>query len=242
MRLWIDTDVGDNPDDAVALLAAAAHPDVDVVGVSTTGGKTEWRAELARQLVDANVVPGERPDDLAARFSAAHADAALAIGPLTNIAALSALDVAVPSLTVMGGVFEPVRHRGRVRHVEWNFGSDPAATAVVAQRVPMTVVPLDVTVAMRVEPKMLDDLVAASPTLAPEIERWSVEHDDPVVLHDPLALLVALGEADAIVESRRFVVDPHDGSVRPRDSGAQHSVVVAVDAPRALARVLELLG
>ena len=51
MRLWIDTDVGDNPDDAVALLAAAAHPEVDLVGVSTTGGRTEWRAGLARELV-----------------------------------------------------------------------------------------------------------------------------------------------------------------------------------------------
>jgi inosine-uridine nucleoside N-ribohydrolase len=241
VRLWIDTDIGDNPDDAVALVAAAAHPDVDVVGISTTGGKTEWRADLASQLVDIDAVPGDRPDDLAARFVAANVDALLAIGPLTNIAALTALDVAVPTLTVMGGVFEPVRHRGRVRHVEWNFGSDPAATSIVAERVPMTLVPLDVTVAMRVEPQMLDDLVAAAPQLAPEVERWSAEHDDPVVLHDPLALLVALGDADVRVESRRFVVDPHDGSVRPTDGGSEHSVVVRVDAPRALTRVLELL-
>ena len=69
MRLWIDTDVGDNPDDAVALLCAAAHPDIELVGVSTTGGQTEWRAELARQLVDAVVVPGERPDELASQFA-----------------------------------------------------------------------------------------------------------------------------------------------------------------------------
>ena len=40
VRLWIDTDIGDNPDDAVALLCAAAHPDVELVGVSTTGGRT----------------------------------------------------------------------------------------------------------------------------------------------------------------------------------------------------------
>ena len=81
MRLWIDSDVGDNPDDAVALVAAAAHPAVDLVGVSTTGGKTEWRAELARHLVDTDVVPGERPDELAAQFSAANVDAVRTIGP-----------------------------------------------------------------------------------------------------------------------------------------------------------------
>ena len=232
MRLWIDTDIGDNPDDAVALVAAVAHPDVELVGISTTGGKTEWRAELARQLVETDVVPGERPDELAERFVGANVDALLAIGPLTNVAALTALDVPVPTLTAMGGLFEPVRHRGRVRHVEWNFGSDPVA---------MRLVPLDVTVAMRVEPEMLDDLVAAAPQLTPEIQRWNAEHDDPVVLHDPLALLVALRDADVRVESRRFEVDPHDGSVRPTDGGSEHSVVVGVDAPRALTRVLELL-
>ena len=60
MRLWIDTDVGTNPDDAVALLCAAAHSDVDLVGVSTVDGDTEWRAEIGRTLVDAPVVPGAR--------------------------------------------------------------------------------------------------------------------------------------------------------------------------------------
>jgi len=50
VRLWIDTDVGTNPDDAVALLCAAGHRDVDLVGVSTVDGDTEWRAEVARAL------------------------------------------------------------------------------------------------------------------------------------------------------------------------------------------------
>ena len=58
LRLWVDTDVGDDPDDAVALLCASAHPAVDLVGVSTTGGDTEWRAELAAGLVDTTVVAG----------------------------------------------------------------------------------------------------------------------------------------------------------------------------------------
>ena len=37
VRLWIDTDVGDNPDDAVALLVAAAHPDVESGGCQHHG-------------------------------------------------------------------------------------------------------------------------------------------------------------------------------------------------------------
>ena len=43
-----------------ALLCAAGHRDVDLVGVSTVDGDTEWRAEIARTLVGAPVVPGAR--------------------------------------------------------------------------------------------------------------------------------------------------------------------------------------
>ncbi|HXY93511.1 MAG TPA: nucleoside hydrolase [Acidimicrobiia bacterium] len=242
MRLWIDTDVGDNPDDAVALVCAAAHPAVELVGVSTTGGRTEWRAALARRLVDAEVVPGEQPDALAATFAAARPEALLAIGPLTNLAALVVLEVTLPPLTVMGGVLEAVRHRGRLRHVEWNFGSDPAASSLVVANADLTLVPLEVTVAMRLEPEVLAKLVACERRLEPEVARWSAEHDDPVVLHDPLALLVAAGEPFVTTESQRLVVDAHDGSVRVSDQGREQTVVVGVDAPAAVDRVLGLLG
>ena len=215
MRLWIDTDVGDNPDDAVALLCADAHPDVDVVGVSTTGGRTEWRAELAREFTEASVVAGEHPDELVAAVTAAQPDAMLAIGPLTNIAALMALGVAPPVLTVMGGVLVPLRHRGRLRRVEWNFSRDPSAAGFVLAGMPTTVVPLDVTVAMRLEPAQLDRLAAAVPRLVPEIERWVTEQDEPVVLHDPLALLVAIGDSIVTVESARA------GGGRDRRDGAR---------------------
>jgi inosine-uridine nucleoside N-ribohydrolase len=242
VRLWIDTDVGDNPDDAVALLCAAGHPDIELVGVSTTGGQTEWRAELARQLVDTVVVPGERPDALASQFAGARADALLAIGPLTNIAALSVVQPAMPPLTVMGGVLQPVRHRGRLRRVEWNFGRDPAATAAVLSAMGLTLVPLDVTVEMRVEADVVAELVARAPRLEPEIARWASEHDDPVVLHDPLALLVAADEPLVTIERRRLSADPHDGTVRDASTAREHSVVVAVDAPAAVDRVLRLLA
>jgi inosine-uridine nucleoside N-ribohydrolase len=242
VRLWIDTDVGDNPDDAVALLCAAAHAVVELVGVSTTGGRTEWRAELARRLVGRVTVPGERPDELASKFADARPDAMLAIGPLTNVAALCVLGTVLPPLTVMGGVLEPVRHRGRLRRVEWNFGRDPAATAAAVAGVDLTLVPLDVTVAMRVEPDVVAELVALAPRLEPEIARWEAERDDPVVLHDPLALLVAAGEPVVTMERRRLAADPHDGTVREDADGREQSVVVSADAPAAVDRVLELLS
>ena len=52
MKVWIDTDIGSDVDDAVALLCAARHPDVELVGVSTVLGRVEVRAWLARELLD----------------------------------------------------------------------------------------------------------------------------------------------------------------------------------------------
>lgn len=242
MRLWIDTDVGDNPDDAVALLCARAHPAVELVGVSTSGRRSEWRAALARELVDAEVVPGDHPDEVAERFVTAKPEALLAIGPLTNVAALAALGVGIPPLTVMGGVLVPLRHRSRLRRVEWNFSQDPGAAAVVVERTGATIVPLDVTVAMRLEPAVLERLLSAAPRLTPEIERWIAEQDEPVVLHDPLALLVALGEPFVAIEPRTLRVDATDGTLREVDGGREHAVVVSVDAPAAVDRVLGLFG
>ena len=104
-----------------------------------------------------------------------------------------------------------------------------------------TVVPLDVTVAMRLEPAALDRLLAVAPELVPEVERWIAEQGEPIVLHDPLALLVALGEPLAQIEPRRLWVDATDGVVREGAAGREHAVVVSVDAPAAVDRVLGLL-
>jgi inosine-uridine nucleoside N-ribohydrolase len=241
VRLWIDTDVGDNPDDAVALLCAAAHPAVELVGVSTTGGRTQWRAELARTFVDAEVVAGGRPDLLAERLAGATPDALLAIGPMTNVAALVVLGDA-PPVVAMGGAMGSVRHRGRIRHVEANFGADAAAAAVVVERADLTLVPLDVTVAMRLDAPTLDRLVATDARLAPEVARWTAERDDPVVLHDPLALLAASGEPLVEHARRRIAVDPHDGALRETAGGREQTVVTGVDAVAAVDRILALLG
>jgi inosine-uridine nucleoside N-ribohydrolase len=236
VRLWIDTDVGDNPDDAVTLLCAGSHPAVEVVGVSTTGGRTEWRAEVAQEFVDTLVVPGEKPDEMAAGIASAEPDALLAIGPLTNVAALAALGLTPPTLTVMGGALEPVRHRGRLRRVESNFGRDPAAAALV-----VATVALDVTVAMRLGAQDLAGLVASKPLLAAEVERWAIEQHEPVVLHDPLALLVAVGEPFVRIEPRRLLVDRHDGAVRESADGCDQRVVTHADAQAAIRRLAELL-
>src|SRR5688572_1624388 len=122
MRVWIDTDVGGDPDDAVALLGAAAHPDVELVGVSTVDGDSERRAAIARELVNAPVVAGEALT--AATVHDADPDAVLAIGPLTNIAQLIEGGYRPRRLAIMGGARRPVQHRRQMMTVEHNFGRD----------------------------------------------------------------------------------------------------------------------
>jgi inosine-uridine nucleoside N-ribohydrolase len=248
VRLWIDTDVGTNPDDAVALLCAAGHRDVDLVGVSTVDGDTEWRAEIARTLVDAPVVPGAR---LGVRdVAASQAEALLAIGPLVNVARLAAAGVLPPRLGVMGGVLRPVHHRGAVREVEYNFGTRPAAAqAVIGHTSGVLLCPLDVTVRMRPSAADLHDLVDAAPVLGPMFDDWRERHraegipDDEaaVRLHDPLALLALVGEPVVAVERQALTVNERGAVDADFGRGRAVDVVTDVDAVRAVERIVELV-
>ncbi|MGQ0802442.1 MAG: nucleoside hydrolase [Actinomycetota bacterium] len=240
MRLWIDTDIGDDPDDAVALLGAVAHPDVDLVGVSTVAGDTARRARLAAELVDAHVVDGAnlRPADV----RDADPEALLAIGPLTNVARLLDAGYRPGRLALMGGARAPVRHRGVTMTVEHNFGSDASAAAMVVNDHPgVLLCPLDVTVRMWLDPEEVAALAAADGRLAPHFEDWARRrHGAPVCLHDPLALLALLEEPVVRIEPRALAVEP-DGRLVDAADGSEHEVVVDVDATAAKACILALV-
>src|SRR3984885_14652941 len=57
-KVIIDSDIGDDIDDAFALALALHSPELQILGVTTTFGDTELRAKLARRLLDA----AGRPD------------------------------------------------------------------------------------------------------------------------------------------------------------------------------------
>jgi hypothetical protein len=50
VRVHVDTDLGDDPDDLSALAYLLARLDVDLVGVTTVDDPDGWRADLARDL------------------------------------------------------------------------------------------------------------------------------------------------------------------------------------------------
>ena len=53
VSLILDTDIGDDVDDAFALAQAALHPSIDLVAITTCWGDTAARARLARRVLDA---------------------------------------------------------------------------------------------------------------------------------------------------------------------------------------------
>ncbi len=52
ISLILDTDIGDDVDDAFALAFAARHPRIRLCAVTTVLGDTQWRAALALRLLD----------------------------------------------------------------------------------------------------------------------------------------------------------------------------------------------
>jgi purine nucleosidase len=64
MRLILDTDIGSDVDDALALAFCLRHPDIDLAAVTTVADDTVWRARIATTLLrlaersDVPVAPG----------------------------------------------------------------------------------------------------------------------------------------------------------------------------------------
>ena len=56
MKIWLDTDLGSDVDDALALAYGLRHPHLEVVGISTVFGDVELRSQCAEALLQkANV-------------------------------------------------------------------------------------------------------------------------------------------------------------------------------------------
>ncbi|MEZ4280723.1 MAG: nucleoside hydrolase [Myxococcota bacterium] len=51
LRIWIDTDIGSDVDDALALAYALRHPELELVGVSTVFGDVALRSQIAQALL-----------------------------------------------------------------------------------------------------------------------------------------------------------------------------------------------
>ncbi len=237
MRLWIDTDAGDNPDDTIALWCAAQAADIDLAGVSTVDGDVALRAEFVRTLLpDVDVVAGPPPQDRVAA-----SDVLLGIGPWTHVADLADAGALPRRVVLMGGALAPIQHRGELRRIEHNVGRDPdAAARLIRGTGNLIVVPLDATARLEAHARDEKVLVREIPGFRDQLLGWrQVNGELPLVLHDVAALFVALGDRVARMESRRLVIEP-DGTMWASVDGPLQHVVAHVNSDETRARMRAL--
>lgn len=246
----LDTDIGSDIDDALALAYLLRQPRCELVGITTVSGQPQERASLADAVCRAGgredipihagtsapllteqnqpyapqsaaLVSGGWPhreftpstaiDFLRETIHARPGEVTLlAIGPLTNLALLFALDPEVPrllkELVLMGGWYfdrpQP----------EWNIRCDPHAAAMVfAAPVPrLTAVGIDVTQQCRMP---ADDcrrrFAEAGGPLAPVAafaEVWFQDRPE-ITFHDPLAAALIFEPSLCATEAHQISVE-----------------------------------
>jgi inosine-uridine nucleoside N-ribohydrolase len=165
----------------------------------------------------------------------------LAIGPLTNLALLFAIDPEVPallrSLVLMGGRFS------NDDRSEWNATFDPHATAMVYRarvRVHRSI-GLDVTEAITLDSVGIRGRIEldASDPLRDWIAVW-LQHRPTITFHDPLTAVTVFDATVCRFETGRVEVeytDRHQSGVtrwHPGDPSKRHQVAVDVDRERFL--------
>jgi purine nucleosidase/pyrimidine-specific ribonucleoside hydrolase len=177
----------------------------------------------------------------------------LTLGPLTNLALMlrAAPDAAArlgPVIAMGGAVDAPGNQTGPdgLRRAEFNFAFDPEAVAeVLAAGLDLTLIPLDVTRAVRADAAFLARLAKGGPrarTAAAVIGAYLEGHADTQSrpLHDPCVPVLALDPSPFRIETRRLGVELEGGHAGALVPGA-HPVrcALGVDAPAVLDRLAE---
>jgi inosine-uridine nucleoside N-ribohydrolase len=290
-KVLLDTDIGSDIDDALALAYLLSQPRCELLGVTTVSGRARPRAEMASAMChhagrpEVPVHAGcespllAEPRQKAAQQAAALGDrprrrdfepataveflrrtiranpgevTLLAIGPMTNVATLFALDPEVPGLLgqlvlMCGRFFEGMGH-------EWNAVNDAHATAIVYGAGRRTAPPrhlsygLDVTGRCRMPADECRRRFTAA-VLEPVrefAEVWFAAGRERITFHDPLAT-ACIFEPDLCRYRRGRVsvslTEPTEAWTvfRPDDAGP-HQVAREVDAERFFEHYFDVVG
>lgn len=280
-KVILDTDIGSDIDDAICLAYLLAHPECDLLGITTVSGQPVERAMIASALCkaagkDIPIYPGvENPILIQQKQPLAPQSAALtdwthdttfpdmhaveylrrtiranpgeisllAIGPMTNVGLLFALDPEIPSLlkelVMMVGLF--TNQIPNSYPIEWNALCDPHASAIIYNSRGAKVhrsIGLDVTLQVEMDADAVRQRFKEG-LLRPVLdfaEVWFKERPT-IYFHDPLAATTLFD--DGICTFTRGTVDVELTSQRvygktywePGTDGP-HEVALQVDADR----------
>ncbi len=287
ISMILDTDIGSDVDDTLALAFCLRHPELDLRAVTTVSGDTVRRAKIAAKVLriagrgDIEVAAGERgeqsqphrsaegghEDDMlgggadAIEISdrdgvsllldecAEHHYAVATIGMQSNIAAALQRDRSfaddIGSLTVMGGVFGPVRflENPLPPSVDHNLNVDQQASLLALNAgIGGIYIGCEVTFTTWLTASNLDALRkgdALCRELVRQVEVWMprmhrggrgvIPPEYVALLHDPLAVacMTEEGRAFVTIEQLPVTVAMHQGHVRTFiDPAAGHEVEV----------------
>jgi len=167
----------------------------------------------------------------------------LAIGPLTNVGLLFAVDPEIPSLlkalVMMCGVF--TNRLAGVGPLEWNAMGDPHATAMV-YRATVNVhrsVGLDVTCQVSMDARQVRDKFQFD-LLQPVLDfaRVWFQQRDTITFHDPLAAATIFDDQICVFKKGTVEVELMSERLKgfthwkPNGSNARHEVALKVDSAR----------
>jgi inosine-uridine nucleoside N-ribohydrolase len=167
----------------------------------------------------------------------------LAIGPMTNVAALFAADPEIPSLlkslVLMCGVF--TNRLAKVGPLEWNALLDPTATAIVYRASPEIhrSIGLDVTCQVTMKAAEVRERFRKDPLLNLVLDFAEVwfKRTELLTFHDPLAAVCIFdekvcgfehGQVEVELDSKRLAGMTHWKA----DASGKHEVALTVEAQR----------
>lgn len=253
-RVIIDTDIGDDIDDALAIALALQSPELDILGITTVYKNTAARARIASSLLQScergniTVVPGlQRPfsekeasgektdfNELPCQYTQEMAKVAvideydavsfiesilvsserevtiIALGPLTNIAALILKNRyalrKIKRIVLMGGAY--------FSHIkEYNICCDPEAAKIVFNsEMEIIAIGLDVTLKCMLDKAEIDIIKKSTHPLSGliceliELYQTRIPNAE-VYLHDPLAVAAAFDEELFVMRERKVYVE-----------------------------------